>query len=93
MAIYELKDAQLDGMPGQGYAYPVKTFRGKEYRGVFFGDDPEAIDAMLERDGAEFSGVVYDTTRERKDTVPVEVVNTLPSGYGHRADFRVVETE
>ena len=36
MALYELKEATLDGLSGHGYAFPVSTFRGIEYRGVFF---------------------------------------------------------
>ncbi len=87
MAIYELKHAELDGIEGQGYAYPVKTFRGKEYKGVFFADDGEALQAIAEKDEVEFSGTVYDTTRERTETFPVDVVDTLTAGIGERAAF------
>jgi hypothetical protein len=91
VAIYELKDAALGGIEGRGYVYPVKTFRGKEYKGVFFTSDPEAIAAVLEKEEVEFSGTIYDTTRERSETCTVDVVNTLSAGIGERADFVVIE--
>jgi len=89
VAIYELKNAQLDGLEGQGYVYPVKTFRGKEYKGVFFGEDPQALQALTEKEGVEFRGTVYEATRERNDTVQVTVVKTVTAGIGERADFVV----
>lgn len=93
MAIYELKNAELDGIEGQGYAYPIKTFRGKEYKGVFFATDPEALQAVQEKEGVEFSGTVYERTRERTDTLHVSVVNTVSAGIGERADFVVKDDE
>jgi len=93
VAIYELRNAELDGLPGQGYAYPIKTFRGKEYKGVFFGENEDALQALTEKGPVPFSGTVYETTRERSDTLTVEVVNTLASGIGPRADFVVREEE
>jgi hypothetical protein len=93
MAIYELKDAALDGIEGQGYAYPVKTFRGKEYKGVFFSDNPQALQSAVEKEEVEFSGTVYERTRERTDTLVVDVVKTISSGIGERADFVVIEKE
>lgn len=91
MAIYQLKEAELDGVEGQGYAYPVKTFRGKEYKGVFFADDEEAVQEVLDKDEVEFSGTIYDRTRERTETFTVNVVGTISAGIGERADFVVVE--
>jgi hypothetical protein len=93
VAIYELREAELDGLAGQGYAYPVKTFRGKEYKGVFFGEDEEALQALAEKGPVPFSGTVYESTRERSDTLTVDVVQTLASGIGPRADFVVKEEE
>ena len=81
----------MDGIEGQGYAYPVKTFRGKEYKGVFFADDPEAVQQVLEKEEVEFSGTIYERTKEREDTVEVDVVNIISSGIGERADFVVKE--
>jgi len=81
----------LDGIEGQGYAYPVKTFRGKEYKGVFFADDPEAVQQALEKEDVEFSGTIYEATKVREDTVDVDVVNIISSGIGERADFVVKE--
>jgi hypothetical protein len=91
VAIYELKEAELNGIEGQGYVYPTKTFRGKEYKGVFFTDDPEAAEDLLGREEVQFRGTIYEQTRERHDTVPVEVVNTLSAGIGERCDFVVKE--
>lgn len=91
MAIYQLKDAELGGVEGQGYVFAVKTFRGKEYKGVFFATDAEAVEQVATRDGVEFSGTVYERTRERNDTLPVDVVNTVSSGIGERCDFVVKE--
>jgi hypothetical protein len=89
VAIYELKEAALDGIEGQGYAYPVKTYRGKEYKGVFFADDPEAVKEVLAKEEVEFSGTIYERTKERQDTVEVEVVNVVSAGIGERAEFVV----
>ncbi|MDX1531260.1 MAG: hypothetical protein R3362_07020 [Rhodothermales bacterium] len=91
MAIYQLKEAELDGVEGRGYAYPVKTFRGKEYKGVFFADDEEAIQDVLDKEEVEFSGTIYDRTREREETFSVNVVDTLSAGIGERADFVALE--
>lgn len=91
VAIYELKEAELNGLEGQGYAYSVKTFRGKEYKGVFFAEDAEAVEEALNGGAVEFTGVVYDRTRERNETFEVDVVKTLSAGIGHRADFVAVE--
>jgi len=91
VAIYQLKEAELGGIEGQGYVYPVKTFRGKEYKGVFFSSDPDAVQQVVDQDGVEFSGTIYERTRERSDTVTVDIVNTLTSGIGERCDFVVKE--
>lgn len=93
MAIYELREAQLDGIDGQGYVYPVKTFRGKEYKGVFFTEDIEAVRKTLEKEAVEFSGIVYERTKEREDTLTVDVVGTLSAALGERADFVVRDEE
>lgn len=87
MAIYELKEAALNGVEGQGYAFPIKTFRGKEYKGVFFANDEAAIEQAEGEDAVEFTGTIYDRTRERVETFEVSVVNTVTVGIGERADF------
>lgn len=92
MAIYELRTAELNGVEGRGYAYPVKTFRGKEYKGVFFADEGSIVQEALGQEEVAFTGTVYERTRERVETLTVEVVDTVSSGLGERADFVVIET-
>ena len=65
MGIYTLKEAELNGVEGQGYAYPVKTFRGKEYKGVFFAENEEAIEVAEGEEEVEITGTIYYRTRER----------------------------
>ncbi len=91
MAIYELKEAALNGVEGQGYAFPIKTFRGKEYKGVFFADDETAVSTAESEEAVEFTGTIYDRTRERIETFEVNVVNTVSVGIGERADFVALE--
>ena len=94
MAIYELKEAELNGVEGQGYAFPIKTFRGKEYKGVFFANDDaatETVETAENKDAVEFTGTIYDRTRERVETFEVNVVNTVSVGIGERADFVALE--
>ena len=91
MSIYALQEAELNGIEGQGYAYPVKTFRGKEYRGVFFADDEDAVQEAQAEDEVQFTGTIYDATRERVETFPVNVTDTVAVGIGERATFEAVE--
>lgn len=89
MALYELQDATLDGIDGQGYVFPIETFRGKEYRGVFFADDSDALSSDTE--AAKFEGTVYHKTTSGEDTVTVDVTNVVQTAVGLRADFKVVD--
>lgn len=88
MALYELQDATLDGVEGQGYVFPVDTFRGKEYRGVFFAHEDGAVTDDVE--GATFEGVVYHKTTSGEDTVTVDVTKVVSTASGLRADLAVV---
>ena len=88
MALYELHDATLDGVDGQGYVFPIETFRGKEYRGVFFANDEDAITTDIEE--GTFEGIVYHKTTSGEDTVTVDVTNVVSTASGLRADFAVV---
>ena len=91
MSIYALQEAELNGIEGQGYAFPVKTFRGKEYRGVFFADDEEAVQEAESEDEVQFTGTIYDRTRERVETFSVTVTDTVAVGIGERATFEALE--
>ncbi|MEM1115430.1 MAG: hypothetical protein AAF594_05900 [Bacteroidota bacterium] len=89
MALYELQDATLAGIDGQGYVFPIETFRGKEYRGVFFAGDDDGISTDTEN--ARFEGTVYHKTTSGEDTVTVDVTNVVQTAVGLRADFKVVD--
>lgn len=88
MALYELQDATLAGVPGQGYVFPVDTFRGKEYRGVFFADDDEAITTDINE--GTFEGMIYHKTTSGEGDVTVDVTNVVRTAVGKRADFQVL---
>ena len=90
LALYELKDATLGGVDGQGYAFSVETFRGKEYQGVFFASEKEPLEALESADAVAFEGMVYHKTTSGKDTLNVDVTKVLSVGVGARADFSVV---
>lgn len=89
MALYELKDATLNGHAGQGYVYPIKTFRGREYRGVFFASEEEPLNEAAAAEEVPFEGIVYKTTTSGQDTVTVDVTKVVSVGIGMRADFTV----
>lgn len=88
MARYELHDAKLAGVEGQGYVFPVDTFEGKQYRGVFFANDDEAaISTDIEE--ATFEGTIYHKTTSGEGDVTVDVTNVVETAVGTRADFKV----
>lgn len=89
MALYELQDATLAGIEGQGYVFPVDTFEGKQYRGVFFANDDEAA-ISTDIDEATFEGTIYHKTTSGEGDVTVDVTNIVDTAVGKRADFKVV---
>ena len=92
MALYELKEAKLNGVEGEGYAYVVDTYQGKAYRGVFFAHDEGDLNGVSEHEEpVPFEGTVYHKTVERVETLDVNVTTTVPVAVGTRADFEVVE--
>lgn len=92
MALYELQSATLGGIPGEGYAYPVDTYKGTVYRGVFFAGNDADLDGLPGRDDAIFEGTVYLKTSERTDEVPVDVTKVVNVAVGSRADFDVLNS-
>jgi hypothetical protein len=94
VALYELKEATLNGIAGEGYAYAVDTFQGKAYRGVFFASNPEAPTPDADLAGTDvpvaFEGVVYHKTVERVEALDVNVTKTVPVAVGTRTDFEVI---
>ena len=92
MSLYDLHDATLDGNEGQGYAYSEKTVYGKAYKGVFFFENGDADpDELKEGDEHEFSGILYDRSREREKSFSVNVENVISTPSGDRADFIATE--
>ncbi|PSQ70639.1 MAG: hypothetical protein BRD26_04420 [Bacteroidetes bacterium QH_1_64_81] len=61
MSLYDLHDATLNDMEGEGFAYSEKTVYGKAYKGVFFGED-----------SVEVTDVVSTPSGERADFVATE---------------------
>ena len=89
MSLYELQDAKLAGVDGQGYVFPVDTFEGKQYRGVFFAnEDSDAISTDINE--ATFEGRIYHKTTSGEGDVTVDVTNIVETAVGTRADFKVI---
>lgn len=92
MALYELQDATLGGISGEGYVYPVDTYQGISYKGVFFAGNDADLDPLTEREDATFAGTIYLKTSQKTDEVPVDVTQVVSVAVGHRADFNVVDS-
>ena len=93
MALYELKEATLNGVAGEGYAYVVDTYQGKAYRGVFFANEEANLDETAEATSAvPFEGTVYHKTVSKVEELDVNVTKTVGVAVGTRADFEVVES-
>jgi hypothetical protein len=92
MSLYDLHDAKLNEMEGEGFAYSQKTVYGKAYKGVFFGEDSETIEELADsEDDAQFEGILYDRSREREKTFSVEITDVISTPSGERADFVATE--
>lgn len=91
MPLYELEDATLNGITGRGYAFAVDTFKGKEYKGVFFAAEEDVPDLDTEADSVSFEGRVYHKTTQRDDSFTVNVTDVTPVGVGARVAFDVVK--
>ena len=90
--MYETKEAKLNGIAGEGYAYVVDTFQGKVYRGVFFASEEAHLDEVAGKEEVvPFEGTVYHKTVERIEELDVNVTKTVGVSIGTRADFEVVE--
>ncbi len=93
MSLYDLHEAKLNEMEGEGFAYSQKTVYGKAYKGVFFGENEEEIEklASSEEEEATFEGILYDRSREREKSFSVEVTDVISTPSGERADFVATE--
>ena len=93
MPIYELQKATLGDIEGEGYIFSRKSTLGKTFKGVFFCEDPEPLVLMQEQEEVTFTGAVYDGSRERQESLSVEVTGIMKTMTGERADLLVVEDE
>ena len=94
MPLYELEDATLNGLAGQGYAYKNDDAFGPTYNGVFFPNsdvDDAKLEEALEAPHVEFTGALYLKTTTNHDTIAVDVTNRLQTGSGPRMDFASVD--
>lgn len=88
MATYDLRHATLEDIEGQGFCFSKKTVFGKQYHGVFFGEE---VAPLQEKEEVTFTGVVYDRSREKEKSFSVEITNVTPTPAGERADFIATE--
>ncbi|MFO8100230.1 MAG: hypothetical protein R6T83_11500 [Salinibacter sp.] len=92
MSLYDLHNAKLNEMEGEGFAYSEKTVYGKEYKGVFFGNDEDEIEKIVdEEEEPTFEGILYDRSREREKSFSVEITDVISTPSGERADFVATE--
>ena len=92
MSLYDLHNAKLNEMEGEGFAYSEKTVYGKEYKGVFFGEDGEELEKIVdEEEEPTFEGILYDRSREREKTFSIEITDVISTPSGERADFVATE--
>lgn len=88
MSLYDLHNATLEDVEGEGFCFSKKTVFGKKYQGVFFGN---GIDDLEGQDDVTFSGIVYDRSREKEKTFNVEITSVTSTPAGERADFVATE--
>lgn len=91
LALYEMQDATLAGISGEGYVYPVETYQGIQYKGVFFAGRDTDLSELPDLEDATFEGTIYLKTSQKTDTVNVDVTNVTSVAVGSRADFDVVD--
>ena len=92
MSLYDLHNAKLNEMEGEGFAYSQKTVYGKASKGVFFGENEEEIEKLADdEDEATFEGILYDRSREREKSFSVEITDVISTPSGERADFVATE--
>ena len=95
MALYKKEEAKLGGIVGKGYAFMKRTFSGKEYQGIFFSNEEENLEPLLDEDEVRFKGIVYEKNRSGKvrkkmKTFVVDVRNLADVYLGERVDFKVL---
>lgn len=89
MSLYDLRNATLEGIEGEGFCFSKKTVFGKEYQGVFFG---EGINGLEDEEHLTFKGILYDRSRAKEKTFSVEVTSITSTPAGERVDFIATDT-
>lgn len=95
MKIPEAEVAELGGIEGSGYAFTRRTYKGDIIEGVFFGDNPEELEALIEKDQVRFDGVVYKKLRsgnlkKKMQSLLVDVKRLVSVAAGERVTFKVL---
>lgn len=88
MSLYDLHAATLENAEGEGYCFSKKTVFGKQYQGVFFGEN---ISQLEDEDEVTFSGIVYDRSRGKEKSFNVQITKVISTPAGERADFVATE--
>ena len=92
MSMYELQDAKLGDIEGQGYAFKRRTAFGKARRGIFYPASPEDLEKIQEVETLTFTGPCYYRTRGPRDReFDVAIVKVVPTRMGNRVDFEAVD--
>src|SRR5690606_42002028 len=92
MSMFELQDVTLGDLEGQGYAFKKRTAFGKARRGIFFVQDEEDLEKLQAEDTLLFEGPCYYRSRGPRDrSFEVQIIQTIPTRFGHRIDFEAVD--
>lgn len=93
MALYQLQDATLGDLNGQGYVFPSDDTGGSGFRGVFFAEPEAAPENIVAAEPMPFEGIVYRKTTEGRASVLADVQGVTRLRHAVRLDFEVVEGE
>ncbi len=88
MSLYDLRSATLEDVEGEGFCFSKKTVFGKQYQGVFFGED---VNGLEDEGELTFKGTLYDRSREKTKTFSVEITSVTSTPAGDRVDFIATE--
>jgi hypothetical protein len=70
--------------------FPVDTFEGKQYRGVFFANDDDEASITTDIEEVTFEGMIYHKTTQGEGDATVSVTNIVETAVGRRADLEVL---
>lgn len=95
MAIPKLHEAELGGIEGSGYAFTKRTYKGEVIQGVFFADDAEKLEELIDKESVRFEGVLYKklrsgNMRKKLQSFLVDVKRLASVAAGERVTFKVI---